>query len=312
MASCVDVIIVNWNSGAQLRTCVESLLVFGDGLIAKIIVVDNDSKDGSVDFLFKVPSVTLIRADRNMGFGRACNVGACEASSNYLLFLNPDTRVMPEALRIVCDYMNSEAATFVGICGVKLVDEQGRIHRHCARFPSWLTFVGLSVGVSKLLPRQLPSHVMTEFDHKTNHIVDHVIGAFYFVRRELYLKLQGFDERYFVYLEDLDFSFRANQADWLTFYLADATVIHKGGGVSEQVKAHRLFYSLRSRILYAFKHFKRSEAWLVTILTLVVEPFPRMLRAILHVSMVEARDILSGFVMLWRDFPGYIRRAHRD
>jgi len=306
---CIDIIIVNWNSGVQLQTCVESLLSFGDSLIAKIIVVDNGSTDDSLGFLASVNSVMLIRTGENLGFGRACNLGSNEADSEYLLFLNPDARIMPGTLRVVCEYMSSDVARMVGICGVRLVDEGGNVQRHCARFPSWRTYVSLALGFSVVFPRKYLTNFMIEFDHKTSRRVDHVIGAFFFLRRELFVALDGFDERFFVYLEDLDFSLRARQAGWLTHYLADATAFHKGGGVSAQVKARRLFYSLRSHILYAFKHYRRPQAWAVAVLTMFVEPFPRLLRALIRLSRSEARDTLCGFVMLWRDSPNFIRRG---
>ena len=216
---------------------------------------------------------------------------------------------MPGTLAGVCKFMMSDAAGTVGICGVKLVGEDGKIQRGCTRFPGWLHMVSIAAGASALFPSLFPSHFMSEFDHEKNRAVDHVIGAFFCVRRELFEDLGGFDERFFVYLEDLDFSLRARKTGRTTYYLADAAAFHKGGGTSEQVKAHRLFYSLRSRLLYAFKHFKRYQAWSISAMTLLLEPFPRLLRAVIRRSFSEARDTLRGYAMLWRDAPNFMRRA---
>ncbi len=101
---------------------------------------------------------------------------------------------------------------------------------------------------------------MLDWDHRQNREVDHAMGSFFLVRNILFKKLQGFDERYFVYLEDLDFSLRAKQAGFVSYYFTDAAAYHKGGGTSEQIKARRLFYSLHSRILYWYKHFNWAAA----------------------------------------------------
>jgi hypothetical protein len=305
----VDVVVVNWNSGRQLQACIESVLAFGDDLVGKIIIVDNGSMDDSLGFVRSGGDITVTRAGENLGFARACNIGASEATGDYLLFLNPDVRIMRGTLAGVFKFMKNDAAGTVGICGVKLVGEDGKVQRGCTRFPGWLHMVSIAAGASALLPSLFPSHFMGEFDHERNREVDHVIGAFFFVRRELFEDLGGFDERFFVYLEDLDFSLRARKTGRTAYYLADAAAFHKGGGTSEQVKAHRLFYSLRSRLLYAFKHFGRYQAWTVAAATLLLEPFPRLVRAVLRRSLPEARDTWRGYAMLWRDAPNFMKRA---
>ena len=130
--------------------------------------------------------------------------------------------------------------------------------------------------------------------------VDHVIGAFYLIRRPLFEQLGGFDERFFVYLEDLDLSARVHRAGHGIAYLAEAVGLHHGGGTSEQVKPQRLAYALESRIVYAFKHFTTISALAVAIVTLGIEPFPRLLRAIRRRSLTDARETGRGFMLLWR------------
>ncbi|MEW6719239.1 MAG: glycosyltransferase family 2 protein [Thermodesulfobacteriota bacterium] len=308
----VDVVVVNWNSGRQLRACIESVLEFGDGLVGRIVVVDNGSTDDSLELGPAGGGVTVVRAGGNLGFAKACNAGAAGAAGDYLLFLNPDVRVLRGALAAVCRFMEGAGAAAVGICGVKLVGEDGKVQRGCARFPGWLHMLSIASGANALLPSLFPGHLMADFDHERSRAVDHVIGAFYFVRRGLFEELGGFDERFFVYLEDLDFSLRARKSGRAAYYLAEAEAFHKGGGTSEQVKAHRLFYSLRSRLLYAFKHFGRGQAWCVSAVTLLLEPFPRLLRAAARRSGAEALDTLRGYAMLWGDLPGLVRRALHD
>ena len=157
------------------------------------------------------------------------------------------------------------------------------------------------------MPQFFPTQFMLDFDHLHDREVDHVIGAFFLVRQELFKTLHGFDERFFVYLEDMDFSLRSAQQGWRTWYMAAAQAFHKGGGVSEQVRAHRLFYSLRSRLLYSFKHFARRQAFLITGLTLSIEFVARLGHAILQRSPTAIWDTLRGYGMLWADIPRLIR-----
>jgi GT2 family glycosyltransferase len=297
----IDIIIVNWNSGIQLGQCVESIAKYGNGLVSQVIVVDNGSHDGSDASVEGRGNLKLIRAGTNLGFGRACNVGAQHASSDYLLFLNPDAALYERTLEKCFEYMNDTANAEVGICGVQLVDERDHLSRSCARFPSPARLIAQASGVDRFVPST--GAAMVEWDHSQLRNVDQVIGAFFLVRHELFTSLQGFDERFFVYFEEVDFSYRARRAGWCSVYLAGAQAFHAGGGTSRQVKARRLFYSLRSRLLYAFKHFSLGGAVLVLIATLLVEPFSRSGYGLLRGSGLAIKETLGAYAMLWRWLP---------
>lgn len=297
----MDIIIVNWNSGDQLRTCVESIELHGPCLVTRIIVLDNGSTDQSAERIARLADVVLIRESSNLGFGRACNLCAKQAQSEYILFLNPDAALYPDTLPKALAFMQDPVNEGVGICGVQLLDESGSVAKSCARFPSPLGFLLQAFGIDKIFPGG--GHVMAEWDHGQTRMVDHVIGAFFLVRREVFDVLNGFDERFFVYLEDLDFSYRASQAGWKSVYLADTQAFHAGGGTSKHIKARRLFYSLRSRLLYAFKHFSLAGAWVVLLTTLLIEPASRSVLAIARVSWSGLRETWSAYAMLWRWLP---------
>ena len=303
----LSVIIVNWNAGDQLRACVASVAQHGAGLVSQIMVVDNNSVDGSEAAIDGLPNVTLIRSGTNMGFGKACNLGAQQAKGEYLLFLNPDAALYADTLPKALAYMNEPANAKVGICGVQLLDEAGQVSRHCARFPTALGFITHSLGLVCLFPRL--GHVMAEWDHAQTRQVDHVIGAVILVRRAVFEALGGFDERFFVYLEDLDFSYRASKGGWRSVYLADAQAFHAGGGTSRQVKARRLFYSLRSRLLYAFKHFPRYEALSVLLASLLIEPISRSVLALLRGSWAGLKETWVAYGMLWRWLPRWVLKG---
>ena len=150
--------------------------------------------------------------------------------------------------------------------------------------------------------RQVPNDI-----HRATRDVDHVIGAFFLIRQALFKHLSGFDERFFVYLEDLDLSLRVHRHGYRSMYLSDAQAFHVGGGTSRQVKAHRLFYSLRSRLLYGFKHFSTHQAWALLLTIVFLEPFTRSFFAILRRSALDLSATLRAYGMLYRDLPRILR-----
>lgn len=292
----VDIVIVNWNSGDYLRACLSSVLQFGTPHTGRIVVVDNDSGDGSAELPHDIRTrVTVIEAGRNLGFGRACNIGAAICTSPYVLFLNPDARLMPGSLDAALTHMESPLGKHTGICGVRLLDDEGQTQRHCARFPGLMTYVGYMTGLSRLMPRLIPPLQMWDFDHLESCEVDHVIGAFFFVRKSVFDALKGFDERFFVYLEDLDFSLRARQLGYRSFYIANGVAYHRGGGSSEKIKATRLAYSLQSRSVYVRLHFGRLDAWVIMALTFTLEPLTRVARALARGSFQEVRETTQAY-----------------
>lgn len=303
----IGIVIVNWNAGYQLKNCVDSLLKYGLELIDKIIIVDNNSSDNSAKHLENHPVIQIINLDNNMGFAKACNIGAKYISSKYILFLNPDTMIFEDTLYGVLKFLEEPDHSDIGICGVKMLDENNKNARSCANFPSIGTFLYTASGLSKLFPKIFPNHFMVDFDHTYNRIVPQVIGAFYFIKNDLFIKIGGYDERFFVYYEDLDLALRVKNEGYNSYYLADYAIYHKGGGVSSKVKAHRLFYSLRSRIIYAFKHFSSSEAMIVLFFTYFVEFFTRLIFESLKLSLPDISNTIKGFFMLWKNLPNTIK-----
>lgn len=303
------IIIVNWNSGRQLSVCLESIRAADKHgfILSQVVVVDNGSRDGSADDLEDLDlPLLLIRNPANNGFGAACNQGAEKSTSDFILFLNPDTRLEADSLCKPLNFLNSAAGEKIGIVGIQLYDESGKVSRSCSRFPTPLNLIASAIGVGKFAPGPVTSQSMAEWDHKESRIVDQVMGAFFLVRAKLIRQLSGFDERFFVYFEEVDFSKRAYDEGWRSYFLAEARAFHKGGGASQQIKARRLFYSLRSRIQYAYKHFGWFPATAVALGTLLVEPFPRLIQAALALSWTQAVDTVRAYVLLWREIPSLL------
>jgi len=295
---CVDIVIVNWNAGKLLYECVESIMHHGEAFVSKVIVVDNNSCDDSQSFIENLSNVTLIQAHENLGFGKACNLGASHCESEFVLFLNPDASIYPDTLKNVLVFMNAKENSKVGICGIQLYNENGDIARSNSRFPSVTGFLSHSIGLSKAFP--VLGNTMSEWDHSSTMTVDQVMGAFFFVRRHVFKKLDGFDEQFFVYYEEVDFSFRAKHLGWSSVYFAGAQAFHVGGGISQQVKAKRLFYSRRSRIQYVCKHLNVPKITLVLFATLFIEPVARIVLAIGNRSFASIKETFSAYIMLYQ------------
>jgi GT2 family glycosyltransferase len=287
MASTLGIVIVNWNAGRHLVDCLDCISATSRGgfELDRVVVVDNASSDGSADDLhFPGLPVSLLRNTVNRGFAAACNQGARSCSADYLLFLNPDMRVLADSLQTPIQFMEEQRNAKVGICGIRLLDKERKVSRSCSWFPTHTSLLA----------------------HLESGQVDQVMGAFFLVRRELFESLGGFDERFFVYFEDLDFSYRAKQAGWQNYYLATAQAHHEGGVCSEQVRARRLFYSHRSRILYSYKHFGWAAAAGVMLGTLFLEPFSRLVLALAHKSVPEMQETVEAHIMLWRSLPSLL------
>jgi N-acetylglucosaminyl-diphospho-decaprenol L-rhamnosyltransferase len=302
----LDAIIVNWNAGHQLLECIESFANVADDKVQldNVIVVDNSSTDCSLqtleDWCETLP-LQIIRNGENRGFAAACNQGAAGSSADFLLFLNPDTRLCAGCLEEPAALFATPGGQRVGIAGIQLINAAGEVARSCARRPTGSAMIGQSLGLDRLFPSCFPPHFLSEWPHDGTREVDQVMGAFFMIRRPLFEQLGGFDERFFVYFEDLDLALRARARGWTSVYVATAQAVHAGQGTTKAVKAHRLFYWSRSRIFFAFKHFTRTIAGTVAVTTLVIEPFTRTLAAVIGGRIAELPNIFRGYVLLWSD-----------
>lgn len=303
----VSVVIVNWNAGVQILECVNSVVEFGGEYVDDIIVVDNNSSDNSAKLVADIPQVTLLSSSENLGFGKACNFGAARSRSPFILFLNPDARLFETTIEKVISFFQGTGNEPVGICGVQLIDENGHVARSCANLPSTWSLIVHAVGLDRVIPSI--GHRLRNWDHSSTCEVGQVIGAFFFVRRNLFDALGGFDEDFFVYYEEVDFSCRAKHLGWSSFYLAEVQAFHSGGGTSCQVKAKRLFYSLRSRIIYSFKHFNLFGALIIVTASLFIEPFSRSVVALLRSSWTSFKETWSGYRMLVQWLPSWILKG---
>jgi GT2 family glycosyltransferase len=301
MSGRLDIVIVNWNSGAALADCLSSIAAAQSGrfVLAQVVVVDNASEDDSFDCAreSRLP-LRVLRNPENRGYARACNQGACYGAADYLLFLNPDVRLSPDALAEPIAFLEGPEAGAVGICGIRLTDAGGRDGSSCARLPRPGSLVYGAFGLDQCFPRVFTPRFLSGEELRESGPAEHIMGAFFLVRRQVYDLLRGFDERFFMYCEDLDFSARARARGFSSYYLSHVTAVHMGGGCSQSVPGRRLFYSLESRLAYARKHFSRHGFFWVLFASLAVEPLARIVRACARASFREMSHTLEAYSAL--------------
>lgn len=308
----VDIAIVNWNSGPFLMACLRSIAASDMSRIDQVIVVDNGSSDASAELSVPELPLRVVHAGVNLGFGRACNLAAGLGHAPYILFLNPDAEVFDDSISGVLDELDRPENADVAVGGIRLINRDGSTQRHCARFPGWRSLIGESTGLARLAPGSFPPVIMREFDHLSSQDVDHVIGAFYCVRRPVFEHVGGFDEDYFVYFEDLDLSRRIADLGLRRRFLANVSAFHAGGGTSERIKSRRLSLAISGRLIYARKHLSPGPAAAVWGAALMIEPLTRTALGIVRGSAAEVVATWQGFAMLYANLPSLARVSRRE
>ena len=283
----LDIVIVNWNAGDALSACLASVFEADtSGLsLDRVVVVDNASTDGSIERMTGDNArLSVIRNDTNRGFAAACNQGARGSRADYILFLNPDTRLHRDSLKTPTLFLNDSANGAVGICGIRMVDERGETVPSSRRFPSLRSALGEMTRLSRVWPHAFPPLLLAPPAGDAPVEVDQLIGAFFLIRRSLFEDLHGFDEQFFVYYEEVDVSYRARQRGFRSMYLPSVTVFHHGGYSSSQAVAFRTYHSLRSRARYARKHWTVIDRVFLMAATLIIEVPARLVHGLLRPS----------------------------
>lgn len=252
----------------------------------EVLVVDNHSPDGSVDYLRpRFPFVHFIANSTNQGFASANNQALKMANGQYVLFLNPDTIIPEDAFGSCINFLESQPGA--GACGVHMIDGQGRYLPESKRgFPSpWVSFCKLS-GLTALFPRSplLARYYLGHLPASEVQEADALSGAYMLIKKEVLDKTGGFDERFFMYAEDIDLSYRIQQAGYKNYYFAHCTIIHfKGESTWRDIRYVRLFY--KAMVQFVQKHYGRGSflyvellkgaIWLRSLLAFARPSFPK-------------------------------------
>jgi N-acetylglucosaminyl-diphospho-decaprenol L-rhamnosyltransferase len=229
----LSVIIVNWNSERYLRECLPTVFTGTTGLDCEIIVVDSASPGGGINELAAAfPSVTFVRSLENIGFGRANNLGFADSVGDLILFLNPDTVVVGDALAEMVRTI--ESVPTAGIVGCKLLNSDGSIQLSAIQpFPTILNQVLGAEWLQRKAPRCRLWQLDPLFSTDTQPVrVEGVSGACLLVKRQVFAGVGMFSPEYFMYAEDVDLCYKAALAGWDTWFTPSAVVVHHGGGSS--------------------------------------------------------------------------------
>lgn len=258
----LSIIIVNYNVKYFLEQCLFSVRRASEGIVVETIVVDNRSTDGSMKYLQeKFPEVHFVASETNLGFARACNRGLKEAKGAYILFLNPDTLLAEDTLHRCLNFFATHSGA--GALGVRMVDGSGRFLKESKRaFPGPLTSLFKLFGLSKIFPRSrvFSRYYLGHLAEHQNHEVDVLAGAFMMIRHDVLQQVGSFDEAFFMYGEDIDLSYRIQQAGFKNYYLAETTIVHFKGESTKRGSLNyvRLFYKAMS--IFVRKHYSGTRA----------------------------------------------------
>jgi len=223
----LSIIIVNWNTRDITRNCLLSVREKVTGVNFEVIVIDNASSDGSAEMIrAEFPSVRLITNDSNLGFGRANNQGMRVARGRYFLLLNSDTLVIDDCVSRLVKFMESNPQ--VGVAGCKLLFEDLTLQGSCSRFPSIKIALLEDLMLYKFLSRRRQGELLLGgyWAHDRTRDVDAVWGAAMLLRREVFDQTAGFDERIFMYGEDLELCMRVRDLGWRITFAHDCRIIH--------------------------------------------------------------------------------------
>ncbi|QQS38210.1 MAG: glycosyltransferase [Ignavibacteriales bacterium] len=256
----ISVIIVNYNVKEFLQNLLQSIRKAVTGLSHEIIIVDNNSDDGSVEFISeKFPDVILIKNSENLGFSKANNIGLKAAKGKYLLLLNPDTIVREDTLQEMIRFFQKNPDA--GLAGCKILNPDGTLQLACRRsFPGpWTSFCKVT-GLSSLFPNSklFARYNLTYLNENETYEVDAISGSFMMFPRSVYEKIGGLDERFFMYGEDLDFCYRVQQSGLNVFYVHSTEIIHYKGESTKRssLDETKIFYEAMH--LFVKKHLSTS------------------------------------------------------
>lgn len=251
----LSIIIVNYKTPQMTLECIESIKAKTYGVRYEIIVIDNDSGDGSVEFLQeRLDGIIMIKAPENLGFGRANNIGVSAAKADTIFLLNSDTVIIDNSIKTLYDYLKTHPDT--GACGGLLLNRDGSI--------GYSTSPQLTLGhyFRAYIPRI--KRIPTELYAKEPVEVGYVIGADMMVRREAFERAGGFDPDFFLYCEESELSFRIKKLGYRIMLVPESRIIHLEGMSGTKIKQKSEFIQIEqafSRFLYFRKVYNRRYPW---------------------------------------------------
>lgn len=262
----LSIVIVNYNVKFFLEQCLVSVFEAAEGIDTEVWVVDNNSVDGSVAMVQeKFPQVKLIANNDNPGFSKANNQALRQATGEYILLLNPDTLVEKDTFRKCIDFMETHADC--GGLGVKMINGEGRYLPESKRgFPSpEVSFYKIS-GLIHLFPKskRIAHYYLGHLSEDETNEIEILPGAYLMIRKTVMDKIGLLDETFFMYGEDIDFSYRILQAGYKNYYLPSARIIHYKGESTKKGSMNYVYTFYNAMVIFAQKHLSQSNAKIFT------------------------------------------------
>lgn len=299
----VSIIIVNYKSWKHLKTCLQSLTFdIESGFSSEIIVVDNCSNDGKLEeFKKEFSKVSFVLNSGNNGFANGCNYGASKAKGEYLLFLNPDTIANAEAVRELREFAKQNLNTGIVSCLQK--KKNGGYEKSDRKFPTLFTLFGFTRAIQKFFAKSVEQ---TEEDVL---YTDWVSGSVVFMSKIWFDKIQGWNEDYWMYYEDMDLCKRVHLANGKVAILETTAIIHNHGGASRlNIKTAAITKTevLISKHVYIQNHFKGLEKAVSQLLLILVNIIVRFLLGILGLLLFFIPKMRLNIYLLIRILSYYV------
>ncbi len=268
----VSIILVNYNTKKLTLDCINSIVSKTRDLTYEIIVVDNDSTDGSKEDLSIDGRIVFIESGENGGFGKGNNIGANIATGKYLFLLNTDTLLLNNAIKMLFDYCELNSDMNLGVVGTWLLKPDLSLTTSCAAFPSVLSTWKHLLRYVNIVG----DYTKRKYKQGDEVKVGVVTGANMFVRRDLFLSVHGFDEDFFMYTDEVDLQYRICQKGYINKIIREPKIIHLEGSSSGSKNATKasffVMYSMRrGRSLFYRKRKSLFERFLVFLLDFPIE-----------------------------------------
>ncbi|MBI4215250.1 MAG: glycosyltransferase family 2 protein [Parcubacteria group bacterium] len=277
----LSIIIVSWKVKDLLKKCLNSIFEQTKGLEFEVIVIDNDSRDGTAEMVKRdFPAVNFVESKENLGFAKANNIGILKAKGRYTLLLNPDTEILDGALDKCVQYLDKHPEA--GALGCKLLYPDGSLQESCRRFPAFWDQFFVLLKLHNFFPNWGPigRYYMKDFKYDRVEEVDQIMGAFMLARREIFERIGYLDERFFAWFEEVDWCRRVKEAGMKIIFYPDAVVIHhKGQSFNQYFQRQWLFD--KSLLYYFKKHRPKREyytLWLLAPINIFLDRLAALLR----------------------------------
>lgn len=302
----LSIIIVNWNSADYLDTCIRTIRESTRGLSYEIIVVDNASYDGSEAVARQHGgSIRFVQSDENLGFGRANNLGYHRSGGNALLFLNPDTEILANALGKMHEALLSHEN--IGALGCRVLNTDGSIQTSCIQaFPTITNQLLDAEWIRNRFPKSILWGMGPLYEASDRPLeVEAIAGSCLMVRRDIFEKAGFFSDEYFMFAEDLDLCYKTRQLGYRNYYYGGASVVHHGGGSTKSTgKGSFSAVLMRESVKKFLKKFYGGTYSILYVLTTQLVSVARilLLLVIYPISLLSVvkRETLDKALKKWR------------